>query len=66
MQEQYLRAQPAPSQTDANRKLIRWGWITTLLFAPVGAIIGIILITRNVIGHGIAQLLLSAGWLYIA
>jgi hypothetical protein len=51
--------------TDQNRKLVTWGWIATLFLAPAGAIIGIILITKNVLGHGIAQLLLSVAWLTV-
>ena len=39
--------------------LIHWGWITAILFAPVGFVIGIVLLTRNRMGHGIGMMLVA-------
>jgi hypothetical protein len=45
--------------------LVKWGWIATLLIAPVGAVIGVVLLTRNKIRHGVAMLVVCALWFTI-
>lgn len=50
---------------DPNRKLVMWGWIAVMFCAPVSIVTGIILMTRNVIGHGIAQLSISLVYLFV-
>lgn len=39
--------------------LIFWGWITAVLVAPIGFVIGIVVLTRNRIGQGIAIMLVA-------
>jgi hypothetical protein len=65
-QRHHRSGRVAGETIDPDRTLIFWGWICTFLLAPVGAIIGIILITRNRLGHGLAQLIISVLWLVIA
>lgn len=48
-----------------NRKLVIWGWVAVLLLTPVAIVTGIILLTRNVIGHGIAQLSIAIVYLFM-
>jgi hypothetical protein len=44
------------AQTD---RFVFWGWISAILFGIVGLVFGVILITRNRIGHGIAIIIVS-------
>ena len=57
----------APVETD-NGKLITWAWVGTLLFAPVGLVLGIKLIGRGERGHGWTTTILSGAlvaWLIV-
>jgi hypothetical protein len=61
-----LATMPHPVADDeGTRKLVIWGWITTLLIAPVGAILAIVLLTRNKVGHGVAMLVVCAVWVFV-
>jgi hypothetical protein len=47
-----------------DQKLVVWGWITTAFLAPVGLVIGIVLLVKgNRKGHGGAMLALGIAWL---
>lgn len=49
----------ASNEIEKTNKLQRNGWICTFLIPFVGAIIGIILLTKNRVGTGIAQIIVS-------
>lgn len=49
-----------------TESLVKWGWITTVLIWPVGAIIGVVLLTKNRVGHGVAMLCVCAVWAFVA
>jgi hypothetical protein len=45
--------------TVRRASLIRWGWITTLLVPPGGALVGVALLIRHRIGHGASMLVVG-------
>lgn len=50
---------------DPDSKLIGWGWAMTFLFPLAGFIIGIILLTRSRIGHGLGQMATAATMAFV-
>jgi predicted nucleic acid-binding Zn ribbon protein len=49
---------------DNTTSLVVWGWIGALFFPILGVILGIVLMTKQRVGHGVSILIVSIiGWL---
>jgi hypothetical protein len=60
-----------PPQPSERRRPIAWivvGWLGVLLIPIVGIVCGIVLLIKEELAHGLAQILLSVAvvWLYVA
>jgi len=59
---------PPANDGKPDRSLVVWGWIATLCLPIAGFVIGIILWSKGnpgSKGHGIAQTLVSGGWMLL-
>lgn len=57
--------QPAAADFASTARLETWGWLGAFFFAPVGIVIGIILLTRPGRNSGGWILGVSAGWILL-